>query len=79
MNPRVINVKALDDYALALEFANGEKGIFSMKPYLEYPVFQPLKDVALFKTAKSTMGFVCWNDEIDMSPDNLYLECQKTT
>ncbi len=76
MNPRVQSVKVLKDYKLELEFSNGEKGIFSMQPYLDYPVFLPLKDYALFSTAKATMGFVSWNDDIDMSPDTLYLDCK---
>ena len=78
MNPRVTTVKVLDDYLLELEYQNGERGLFSMKPYLEYPVFQPLKDYQLFKQAKVTFGFVSWNDEIDMSPDTLYLDARIT-
>lgn len=74
MNPRVKKVKASDDYILELEFENGKKGIFSMHPYLQYPVFQPLKDMSFFKKAHVTMGFVSWNDDIDMSPDTLYLD-----
>ncbi len=74
MNPRVKNVKATDNYLLELEFDNGETGVFSMQPYLHYPVFQPLKDLSFFKKAHATMGFVSWSDDIDMSPDTLYLE-----
>ena len=78
MNPRVKTVIALDNYLLDLEFDNGEQGIFSMLPYLNYPVFQPLKDKSFFKKARATMGFVSWDDEIDMSPDTLYLGCKIT-
>ena len=78
MNPRVKQVKAADDYLLELEFDNGETGVFSMKPYLPYPVFQPLKDVSFFKKAHVTMGFVSWDEDIDMSPDTLYLESKMT-
>ena len=74
MNPRVKSVKVLEDYLLELEFENGEKGHFFMKPYLEYPVFKPLKNYELFKKAKATFGFVSWDNDIDMSPDTLYLD-----
>lgn len=74
MNPRVRSVKALENYSLELVFDNGQKGLFSMKPYLAYPVYQPLKDAAFFRKAKAIMGFVSWDDDIDMSPDTLYLE-----
>ena len=76
MNPRVKTVKILEDYTLELEFDNGERGHFSLKPYLDYPVFRPLKDISLFKKAKATMGFVSWNKEIDLSHDTLYLEAK---
>ena len=78
MNPTVSHAKATNGYLLELEFDNGEKGIFSMQPYLQYPVFQPLKDKTFFKKARATMGFVSWDDDIDMSPDTLYLECKIT-
>jgi hypothetical protein len=74
MNPRVTSVELLNDYMLELEFDNGEKGLFSMKPYLEYPVFEPLKNYELFNRARVTFGFISWNDDLDMSPDTLYLE-----
>ena len=77
MNPPVISVKAQENYSLALEFENGEKGTFSMLPYLQYPVYAPLKDVELFRKAHVVFGFVSWTDDIDMSPDNLYLEATK--
>ena len=76
MNPRIKEVKAADNYSLELEFDNGERGAFSMQPYLHYPVFQPLKDKSVFNKAHATMGFVSWSDDIDMSPDTLYLECK---
>ena len=74
MNPRVQKVNVLNNSILELEFDNGQKGQFNITPYLKYPVYQPLRDFELFKRAKATMGFVSWNDEIDMSPDNLYLD-----
>jgi hypothetical protein len=74
MNPRVEKVEALDSHFLALEFDNGKKGIFDMRPYFQYPVFQPLRDITFFKKAHVTMGFVSWDGEIDMSPDTLYLD-----
>ena len=74
MNPRATKVKATVNYLIELEFGNGEHGLFSMLSYLNYPVFQPLKDISLFTKAHVTMGFVSWNENIDMSPDTLYLE-----
>ena len=74
MNPEVKKVTVLDNYILEIEFDNGQKGQFSMLPYLDYPIYAPLKDYSVFKDAKVTMGFISWNDDIDMSPDTLYID-----
>ena len=39
MTPDVVQVRALLDYKLQIQFANGELNIFDMKPYLAYPAF----------------------------------------
>ncbi len=74
MNPQVKEVKVLDNYTLELIFDNGEIGRFSMQPYLDYPVYEPLRDYNFFKTARVGMGIVSWGEDIDMSPDTLYLD-----
>jgi hypothetical protein len=73
MTPDVIRVKTLPDYCLQAEFADGQIRDFDMKPYLAYPAFSALKEHELFSKAKVQYGTVVWNDEIDLSPDTLYL------
>ena len=74
MNPRISAVIARDDYALLLTFTNGEIRQFDMKPYLAYPAFEPLRQIAFFKLARVSHGTVTWPKEIDFDPDTLYLE-----
>ncbi len=74
MNPRVLSVKAIDNFILEIEFTNYVKKYFDVSSYLDYPVYEPLKDVAFFTTAKVFLGTVVWNDEIDFCPDTLFLE-----
>ena len=74
MNPYVKSVQPLDDYRLALEFENGDRRVFDLKPYLEKGVFTRLKNPALFKTARVVAGSVEWSGEIDLSYDTLYIE-----
>ena len=59
---------------LAITVEGKEAKEFDMKPYLPYPIYEPLNDKVFFQKAKVMMGTVVWNDEIDMSPDTLYLE-----
>ncbi len=76
MTPDVVSVKPLADYRLETGFATGEKRLFDMRPYLAYPAFAPLADGALFMRAHVVLGTVAWTDEIDISPDTLYLRGQ---
>ena len=48
--------------------------MFDVSPYLNYPVFEVLKDTSFFNTAHVLYGTVVWNSEIDFDPDTLYLE-----
>ena len=74
MNPRITAVTARDDYTLLLTFANGEIRHFAITPYLGYPAFEPLRQVAFFKLARASHGTVTWPKEIDFDPDTLYIE-----
>lgn len=73
MTPDVVRVRPLPDYRLQVEFASGEQRLIDMRPYLAYPAFAALTDGALFMKAHVALGTVAWTDEIDISPDTLYL------
>lgn len=77
MNPKPHSVIPADDCKLCIKFDNGEEKVFDIKPFLNYPVYEELKDDLLFKDAKVRYGTVVWNEEIDVDPDRLYLESEK--
>ena len=76
MNPYVKRVRPLDDYQLEVEFENGERRLFDMKPYLYRGVFVRLQNRAAFQAARGVVGSVEWPGEVDLSYDTLYLESQ---
>lgn len=76
MTPDVIQVQPLPNYTLMAQFATGEWRRFNMVSYLQYPAFSALKDPAFFQRAHVEHGTVVWTDEIDLSPDTLYLRGQ---
>jgi hypothetical protein len=73
MNPKVIKVEPKQNYMLNLWFANGEQRRFDMKPYLDFEVFQALKDLKVFNSANTFLGSVTWSNNSDLSYDTLYL------
>ena len=74
MNPRVVSVKAENDHILLLEFTNGERKRFDVRPYIGKGVFMPLADVAFFSNVKVVLGTVQWPNGADLCPDTLYLD-----
>jgi hypothetical protein len=78
MNPRVARVCALPGLKWQLDFQDGRRATFDVSPYVDYPVFQRLKDPAYFSRAKVDHGTVQWPGGIDFDPDTLYLESQNS-
>lgn len=74
MNPRVTEAICHDDFTITLTFANGERRRFDARPYLDYPVFQPLRNPGYFQCGRVAHGTVAWPGEEDFCPDTLYLE-----
>ena len=72
MRPKAISVKPLDDYKLLLEFDNGEKRIFDVKPYLEFKAFEEVKKESIFKTVRISGLSIEWSNGADICPDELY-------
>jgi hypothetical protein len=74
MTPDVVAVKDLADYELLVTFSGGKKRRFSMRPYLHYPAYQPLRQPGKFRLAHVSNGTVAWSEDVDISPDTLYIE-----
>jgi hypothetical protein len=74
MNPDVIDVQPLDNHILRLIFAGGEVRDFDMKPYLDFGIFQELREVSYFQEAYVEFGSVEWPHGQGLSYDTLYLE-----
>ena len=73
---KVIAVKANDDFSLDLKFNDNSTRRFDARPYLDYGVFNELKDIGYFKQVKIAHGTVQWPNGQDISPDTLYIESQ---
>jgi Protein of unknown function (DUF2442) len=79
MNPRAKNISYKSPYKFIVTFTNGEIKKFDVKPYLNYPVYEELKNESFCSKATVQNGTVVWNDEIDIDPDRLYLESKNVT
>jgi hypothetical protein len=81
MIPRVIEVKALDDYKLWLRFQDGVSGTVDLSAELWGPMFEPLKDKAMFSqaTVDPELETVTWPNGADLSPEFLYEQAARSS
>lgn len=74
MNPRVSLVQYESPNKLILTFTNREVREFDFSSYLNYPVYEALKDETFSRKARTLNGTVVWDEFTDFDPDTLYLE-----
>jgi len=67
-------VKALADFRLLIVFADGERRVFDVSPYLDHGVFQALREPAVFNSARISFDTVAWASGADLCPEVLYRE-----
>lgn len=76
MFPKITTAIPKPGYKLELEFDNKIWKEFSVVPYLNFPVFQPLKDTLFFNQVIVKYDTVVWGKEeiIDFDPFTLWTE-----
>lgn len=77
MYPAVIEVTSHDNYILSVVFDNGERGILDMKPFLNFGVFQRLKDQHVFERVRISFDTIAWDSGIDLDPEFVYANSRR--
>jgi hypothetical protein len=72
IRPEAIYVEPRPDYCLLVTFSNNEKRLFDVKPYLDFKLFNELKNITLFNTVKPAGLSVEWLHGQDICPNELY-------
>lgn len=76
MYSSVQKVAVHQDYQLIVLFDNGEQGILEMKPFLDFGVFQKLKDGRIFNQVRVAFDTIEREGGIDLDPEFVYDKCQ---
>jgi hypothetical protein len=74
MVPRLSAIQYIAEHRLWLRFEDESQGEIDLRPELWGEVFEPLRDVAYFKTVKldKELNTVCWGNGADFAPEFLY-------
>lgn len=70
----VVSVQARPEYQLDLEYQNGERRRFDMRPLLIMKPWSRIASVGLFERVRVGYGTVVWPGEIDIAPETLYFD-----
>ncbi|MEJ2743655.1 MAG: DUF2442 domain-containing protein [Gammaproteobacteria bacterium] len=78
MYPAVKHVSPTEDYLLSIDFDNGEIGVLDMKPYLDFGIFQRLKERNAFNRVRVSFDTIEWDSGIDLDPEFVYNKSQRS-
>ena len=69
----VNDVKYLEEYKIWISFNNGKSGIIDLKEELTGEIFEPLKNIELFKNISihPIMETIVWETGADLAPEYL--------
>jgi hypothetical protein len=70
--PLVIRAEYRGDYRIHVTFSDGSEKIVDFEPWLDGPVFEPLKDPRYFRAFFLDGGTVAWPNGADIAPETLY-------
>jgi Protein of unknown function (DUF2442) len=74
MTPLVKAAKYLEAYKIRISFEDGVEGDIDLEKELWGEVFEPLKDLAVFKTfqVNAELNTIVWPNGADFAPEYLY-------
>jgi hypothetical protein len=74
----VTDVMVTADNTLFVRFQDGVQGTLEFANSFFYGVFERLKDPNEFRQVRVVDGVVTWPGELDLAPDAMHAEIQKT-
>jgi len=70
--PQVIRAEYAGEHRIRITFDDGIAGTVYFRPWLDGPVFEPLKETGYFRRFVLEGGTVAWPNGADIAPETLY-------
>jgi hypothetical protein len=74
--PSVVRAKYQDEFKIHLVFNDQSESTVDFEPWLDGPVFEPLKTVSYFRRFFIEGGTIVWPNGADIAPETLYEAAQ---
>jgi hypothetical protein len=75
--PAVVRADYVGEYRIRLVFNDGLESTVDFSPWLDGPVFDPLKDPGYFRSFFVEGGTVTWPNGADVAPETLYEQARR--
>jgi hypothetical protein len=76
--PSVISATYVSGYMLRVTFHDRTVKVVDFEPWLNGPIFEPVRDLAFFKQFMIAGGTVSWPNGADIAPETLYSYTEHT-
>jgi hypothetical protein len=70
--PAVVRADYRSEYRIHIVFNDGMENTVDFEPWLEGPVFEPLRQPAYFRRFFLEGGTIAWPNGADIAPETLY-------
>ena len=70
--PHVVAAEHRGGYRIHVAFSDGHEKTVNFEPWLQGPVFEPLRNVDYFRRFFVEAGTVSWPNGADIAPETLY-------
>ena len=74
MYKRITGVIPIPDYKLIVTFEESETRLLNMGPYLNKGIYNELKDISIFNSARVSFDTIEWSNQADIDPEFVYSE-----
>ena len=70
--PQVVGARHVSGFIVSTRFDDGTEKSIDVSQWFKGPVFEPLKDLKLFKKFFIEGGTLAWPNGVDIAPEALY-------
>jgi len=70
----LIDAEYIDNYKIWIKFSNNAEGVIDFKSELYGEIFEPLKDIKIFRSFKihPELKVLTWENGVDFAPEFVY-------